>query len=152
MTVVRKAREEDIPLIAKFQVQMAWETEGISLEDTIVLLGVQHVFKNRECGFYIVSEIEKNVVASMLLTPEWSDWRNSEFLWIQSLYVLPEFRKMNVFRNMFSYIKKIVDQSENYGGLKLYVENDNSSAKRAYLNVGMHSSRYRLFEWNKKEY
>ena len=148
---VRNAIPEDIETIALFQQKMARETEGIDLESPVVIRGVQSVFEDPSKGFYIVARQDEKVIASMLLTPEWSDWRNRLFLWIQSLYVVPEFRKKGVFTMMYNHIKKMVRQSDAYAGIKLYVDRDNLRAQEVYKRVGMISSHYNLFEWNKDQ-
>jgi GNAT superfamily N-acetyltransferase len=108
---------------------------------------VKAVFDDSKKGFYIVSTNNSQVVASMLITPEWSDWRNGYFLWIQSLYVIPSFRKQGIFRNMYQFIKQTIVESANYLGLRLYVEENNKIAVDVYVNVGMKGSHYKMFEW-----
>ena len=147
MIEVRKANREDIPYIIEFQKQMALETESTTLNDQKINRGVEAVFDDPEKGFYTVSTSNSQVVASMMITPEWSDWRNGYFLWIQSLYVIPSFRKQGVFRNMYQYIKQTVVETANYLGLRLYVEENNNTAIDVYLNVGMKGSHYKMFEW-----
>ena len=147
MIEVRKANLEDIPHIVEFQKQMAFETEGLYLNDQKINEGVKAVFDDLEKGFYVVSFSESQVVASMMITPEWSDWRNGYFLWIQSLYVIPSFRKQGVFRKMYKYVKQTFIESEQYLGLRLYVEENNKNAMAAYTNVGMKISHYKMFEW-----
>ena len=147
MTEVRKAKQEDIPQIIKFQQQMAQETEDLTLVDQKIKKGVEAVFNDPEKGFYIVATSNSSVVASMLITSEWSDWRNGYFLWIQSLYVIPTFRKQGVFRNMYQYIKQTVVETANYLGLRLYVEENNNTAIDVYMNVGMKGCHYKMFEW-----
>ena len=88
MVEVRKATRADIPVIIGFQKQMALETEDLHLEDPIVENGVNAVFDDPNKGFYIVAYNNTSIVASLMLTPEWSDWRNRYFLWIQSLFVI----------------------------------------------------------------
>ncbi|MCD4731047.1 MAG: GNAT family N-acetyltransferase [Bacteroidales bacterium] len=144
---MRKAKQEDIPQIIKFQQQMAQETEDLTLVDQKIKKGVEAVFNDPEKGFYIVATSNSQTVASMMITPEWSDWRNGYFLWIQSLYVIPTFRKQGVFRNMYQYIKQTVVETANYLGLRLYVEENNNTAIDVYLNVGMKGSHYKMFEW-----
>lgn len=141
------ADQEDIPQIVEFQKMMALETEDFSLDDTKINKGVASVFDDPEKGFYIVAESENQITASMMVTPEWSDWRNGYFLWIQSLYVIPDFRKQGVFRKMYQHIKQTVIDSEIFLGLRLYVEENNNSAMDVYTNVGMKTSHYRMFEW-----
>ena len=147
---IREAKDTDAGIIAGFQQKMALETEGLTLDNNKVTSGVKAVFDDPSKGFYIVAEETDQVVASMLLTPEWSDWRNGTFLWIQSLYVIPEYRKQGIFRLMFEFVKQKVNTSEDYVGIKLYVDQNNENAQKAYEQVGMDASHYRMFEWNKK--
>lgn len=146
---IHKARQKDIPYIVDFQQKMAFETEGLKLDNQKLIKGVSKVFDNPAKGFYLIVEVEGKPIASVLLTPEWSDWRNSTFLWIQSLYVMPNFRKLGVFRQIYSYVKSMVDSSAEYAGIKLYVDEHNIIAQKAYSQVGMQHSHYHLFEWEK---
>ena len=147
MIEVRNANPEDIPYIIEFQKQMALETEELTLDDQKINKGVEAVFDNPEKGFYIVTTSNSQVVASMLITTEWSDWRNGYFLWLQSLYVTSSFRKQGIFRNMYQFIKQTVVETTNYLGLRLYVEENNKTAFDVYMNVGMKGSHYKMFEW-----
>ena len=147
MVEVRRAKRGDIPYIIEFQKQMALETEDLTLDDQKIKKGVEAVFNDPEKGFYVVSTSNSQIVASMMITPEWSDWRNGYFLWIQSLYVIPSFRKQGVFRNMYQFIKQTIVESSNYLGLRLYVEENNNTAIDVYMNVGMKGSHYKMFEW-----
>ncbi|HPE57444.1 MAG TPA: GNAT family N-acetyltransferase [Bacteroidales bacterium] len=149
MITIRESVFNDTSVIADFQQKMAFETEDIYLDNNKVRAGVNAVMEDKSKGFYIVAE-EGEIVASMLLTPEWSDWRNGYFLWIQSLYVIPDYRKKGVFRMMYDFVKNKVNSSEAYVGIKLYVDQHNEVAQKAYEKVGMESSHYRMFEWNKK--
>ena len=149
---IRKAEKKDIRTIAEFQQKMARETENLQLDETVLVKGVGSVFENPSLGFYLLAQDEGRVIASMLLTPEWSDWRNSLFLWIQSLYVIPEYRKKGVFRMMYDHVRNMVSESDEYAGLKLYVDKGNTRAQEVYRRVGMEASHYNLFEWNKMEY
>ncbi len=148
MITIRDATKQDAQVIAEFQQKMARETEDLNLDINKVTAGVNAVMADRSKGFYIIAE-EDVVVASMLLTPEWSDWRNSYFLWIQSLFVIPAYRKKGVFRMMYDYVKEKVNASDTFAGIKLYVDQHNETAQLAYEKVGMESSHYRLYEWNK---
>jgi len=149
---IRKAEKNDIRTIAEFQQKMAHETEHLQLDESVLVDGVGSVFDNPSLGFYLLAQDEAQVIASMLLTPEWSDWRNSLFLWIQSLYVIPEYRKKGVFRMMYDHVRNMVSESDEYAGLKLYVDKGNTRAQEVYRKVGMEASHYNLFEWNKMEY
>lgn len=150
--IVRKANRKDIRTIARFQQKMAYETERLELDDRTLLNGVENVFLDPSKGFYLVAQEKEAVIASMMLTPEWSDWRNSLFLWIQSLYVLPEYREKGVFRMMYEHVREMVLDSDTYAGLKLYVDQGNTRAQEVYRKVGMTASHYNLFEWNKFSY
>jgi len=146
---VKKASPDHISVIADFQQKMAFETEGLKLNNSRLIKGVSQVFSDPAKGFYLIVEEEGEMIASVLLTPEWSDWRNSTFLWIQSLYVLPAFRKQGVFRMIYDFVKSMVATSDDYAGIKLYVDEHNTIAQEAYSKVGMDASHYRLFEWEK---
>jgi len=150
MISVRKANREDISTIVSFQQNMALETESMILDPSIVTKGVTRVFDQPENGFYLVATEKNMVVGSMLLTPEWSDWRNATWLWIQSVYVGTEHRKKGVFKSLYNYIQDVVIKTENYAGLKLYVDQDNTRAQEVYKKMGMDLSHYQLFEWSKK--
>jgi ribosomal protein S18 acetylase RimI-like enzyme len=146
MTTIRKATPEDAAEIIDFQQKMAWETEKMTLVPEIIIKGVKAVFNDSSRGQYWVAEDHGKIVASLLITNEWSDWRNSNVWWFQSVYVLPEFRRTGIFRSMYQYIK---DESYKCGvpGLRLYVETNNSSAQKTYEALGMKSEHYIMFEW-----
>ena len=150
--IIRKATTDDIRTIAAFQQKMAYETESLELDSEVLLEGVGNVFRDPSKGFYLVAQEKESIIASMLLTPEWSDWRNSLFLWIQSLYVIPAYRRKGVFRMMYDHVQQMVRESDGYAGIKLYVDQGNERAQEAYRRVGMKASHYNLFEWNKFNY
>ncbi|MGQ9608629.1 MAG: GNAT family N-acetyltransferase [bacterium] len=143
---VRLAKEEDIDYIVKFNKEMAFETEGIILSYPKLKDGVTAVFKDKNKGFYLVAEIDGNLVGQALITSEWSDWRNAFFWWIQSVYVVPEHRRSGVLRSIFDQIRSISEQNSNVCGLRLYVEKNNFIAKKAYENLRMYESHYDLYE------
>jgi GNAT superfamily N-acetyltransferase len=149
MITIRKATPEDASAIIDFQQKMAWETEQLTLEPEIITRGVNEVFANPACGQYWVAEENSIVLASLLITFEWSDWRNTNVWWFQSVYVLPAFRRKGVFRSMYSRIR---DEAEKQcvAGLRLYVETNNSAAQKTYETLGMKSEHYRMYEWLKE--
>ena len=149
MITVRKAKKIDKNTIANFQVSMAKETEQIDLDRDIVNKGVNAVFNSPEKGIYFVSESENKIIASLLITFEWSDWRNGNVYWIHSIYVLPEFRKKGVFKTMYLHLKNIAQMDENIRGLRLYVDKTNINAQKVYEIMGMDGDHYMLFEWMK---
>jgi GNAT superfamily N-acetyltransferase len=149
MINIRKAIPEDAPAIIDFQQKMAWETEKLNLEPEIITNGVNNVFVSPACGQYWVAEYSGIVVASLLITFEWSDWRNTNVWWFQSVYVLPAFRRRGIFRLMYLQIKDEAGK-QNVAGLRLYVETNNSTAQRTYESLGMKSEHYRMYEWFKE--
>ena len=149
MTIIRKAKPEDVEVIVDFQQRMAWETEHMTLVPGIIDKGVKAVFNDSSRGQYWLAEEKGNIVASLLITYEWSDWRNCNVWWFQSVYVLPEFRRTGIFRSMYMHIKNEAVK-ESVAGLRLYVETNNSVAQHTYEALGMKSIHYKMFEWMKK--
>lgn len=146
MITIRKATSEDAPAIIDFQQKMAWETEQMTLPADIITKGVNAVFGNAIRGQYWVAEDNGIVVASLLITYEWSDWRNTNVWWFQSVYVLPEYRRRGIFRSMYSGIRDEAAR-QNVAGLRLYVETNNSRAQKTYESLGMRSDHYTMYEW-----
>jgi GNAT superfamily N-acetyltransferase len=149
MITIRKATTADAPAIIDFQKKMAWETEQLTLPPEIIKNGVNAVFINPSLGQYWVAEKEDNVIASLLITNEWSDWRNTTVWWFQSVYVLPSYRRTGVFRAMYSHIKNEAEK-QGVAGLRLYVETNNSRAQKTYEALGMNNRHYALYEWLKE--
>lgn len=146
MITIRVAKRTDSERIISFQLAMALETEGLALEKKILTNGVKAVFDNPSKGRYFVAESDGMIIASLLITYEWSDWRNLHVWWFQSVYVLPEYRRKGVFRQMYSLVK---NQAEEKGaaGLRLYVETNNVPARKTYEALGMSSEHYTMYEW-----
>ncbi|WP_372776285.1 N-acetyltransferase family protein [Mangrovibacterium sp.] len=147
--LIREAKIEDAPAIAGFQLAMALETEDLKLDETVLSAGVRAVFDDPGKGSYYVCEIDGQLVASLLTTFEWSDWRNGTVLWIQSVYVKPEFRKKGIYSSMYQHIQKLVAHDENLKGIRLYAEKSNHRAHRVYEKSGMSADHYQLYEWLK---
>ena len=147
--IIRQATQEDHKSLVDFQLAMAHETEGIVLHRPTVELGVQAVLNDSAKGNYYVAETNGQVVASLLTTFEWSDWRNGTILWIQSVYVKPAFRRNGVYRKMYAHIKELVKQNNNLNGIRLYADKTNLPAQKTYENLGMNQDHYTMFEWMK---
>ena len=147
--IIRKAKEEEYNTIVGFQLAMAKETEGIELHRDTVEQGVKSVLADAGKGCYYVAEINDEVVGSLLTTYEWSDWRSGTILWIQSVYVLPEFRRKGVYRNLYSHLKKMVLTDESLNGIRLYADKTNKTAHKTYRKLGMADDHYLTFEWLK---
>jgi GNAT superfamily N-acetyltransferase len=137
---------QDSETIAKFNIAMAWETEKKKLELPIVSKGVQTLLDNPRHGFYVVAEVEGEVVGSLMVTYEWSDWRCSVFWWIQSVYVKPQFRKQGIFRSLYEFLKDKASQEQNICGFRLYAEKSNDTAHNTYGSVGMKEAPYKFYE------
>lgn len=146
MIVIRKAVPSDADAIIDFQKKMAWETEKMKLDPGIVAKGVNAVFTDPSHGDYYVADIGGKVVASLLITFEWSDWRNCNVWWFQSVYVIPEFRRQGIFRKMYLHIRKMAEK-QGIAGLRLYVETKNTVAQKTYETLGMNSDHYNFYEW-----
>ncbi len=149
MIVVTEAYPNNQSRIVDFQLAMAKETEGIDLDRHVVEKGVKAVFDDPSKGKYYIATINDKVAASLLTTFEWSDWRNGEVYWIQSVYVLPEFRKQGVYKMMYKYIQDQIAELPNIMGIRLYVDSDNKPAQTVYAKLNMDGNHYRLFEWMK---
>ncbi len=143
---VRIAERKDIETIAELNLAMAWETESKRLSPVVLTQGIRAVFDNPIHGFYVVTECDGQVVGCLLITFEWSDWRNGLFWWIQSLYVRPAFRRCGVFRRLHDFIKAEALRRPELCGLRLYVEQSNHGAQSAYRQIGMKCSTYQLYE------
>lgn len=144
--MVRLGNRNDINTIVKFNAEMALETENISLSTEKLQKGVTGLFNDPQRGFYVVAEWDGKVVGQTMITYEWSDWRNANFWWIQSVYVMPEYRGFGVFRSIFEYIKNKAKESSDVCGFRLYVSKYNVQAKRTYESMGMEMSYYEMFE------
>ena len=149
MIHTRLSNKYDAPIIADFQIKMAKETEGLELDISTVKNGVLSVYRDPNKGKYYVATKEDIIVASMLITREWSDWRNSCIFWLQSVYVLPEKRGKGIFKQMYHHILKQVNENNEVAGLRLYVDMKNISAREVYTKLGMNGDHYQVFEWMK---
>lgn len=146
---IRTAKVEDADALTAFNQAMALETEGRQLDSEILKRGVEAVFQDDKKGFYVVAESDDKIVGGLMITFEWSDWRNSWFWWIQSVYILPEFRGQGLYRKLYQYVLEAAAQN-NVCGFRLYVEKENVSAQRVYEKLGMETSHYLMFEAGSK--
>lgn len=147
MIQIRQANKEDYEAIAAFQMKMALETENLKLDEETVRKGVQSAMQDPTKGKYFVGEENGKIISSLLVTFEWSDWRNKWVLWIQSVYVLPEYRKQGIFNQMYQKVKEWAEQDNEVSGIRLYVDKTNQRAIEVYKRVGMNGEHYQLFEW-----
>ena len=149
MITIRKASPADASVIIDFQQKMAWETEQMMLVTDVVSKGVKAVFDQYSRGQYWIAEHDGQTIASLLITYEWSDWRNADVWWFQSVYVVPEYRRQGVFRLMYSHIRNLAEEQD-VAGLRLYVETKNTRAQKTYEALGMSSEHYAFYEWMRK--
>ena len=146
---IRKGQPNDYQQIAFFQKQMALETEEQELDDKSLYDGVRSVFERTRDfhkGFYLIAESDSSVIGSLLITREWSDWRDAWFWWIQSVYVLPEWRRNGVYKRLHEKVREIAKIENDICGIRLYVEKTNKIAQAVYRQVGMSESNYILYE------
>ena len=144
--VIREARDEDASTLAELNLAMADETENLKLDPARLLDGVRAVLGDPSKGFYLVAEREGRVVGSLLVTSEWSDWRNGVFWWIQSVYVPPDQRRRGVFSALYRETLERARRDSNVCGVRLYVERENTLAQSVYEGLGMKSTAYSLME------
>jgi len=147
---VRLAKLEDAETIASFSAAMAFETEGRRLDLDRLYDGTIALLNSPDRGFFMVAELEqaddRQLLGQLMITYEWSDWRNGTFWWIQSVYVDPAWRRQSVFRLMHETVMTIAKTSPNVCGIRLYVEETNSAAQAVYRKVGLAPSSYAVFE------
>ena len=131
--------------IARFQVDMAMESEGLALDYERVRRGVQAVMDDEAKGRYIIAWLDGKVVACLMITREWSDWNSCWYWWIQSVYVLPEYRGRGIYKAMYNKVLDLA-KAEGIPQIRLYVDKDNSTTQAVYKKLGMAECHYCLYE------
>ena len=137
----------DIESIVQFQLDMAMESEGCILDKEKVTKGVTNAMLDESKGIYWVAKIEGKTVGSLMITREWSDWNNSWYWWIQSVYVTPEHRGKGIFKKMYNKVMELA-KSENIAQVRLYVDKNNLTAQQVYEKLGMKECHYYMYETN----
>ena len=143
---IRLARPADAPAIAAFNAAMALETEGKRLFPEVIGAGVRSLLRSPKAGFYLLAQTKTEIAGVLMITKEWSDWRNGAFWWIQSVYVRPEFRRQGVYRRLYRYVQALAKKDRRVCGFRLYVERENRRAQATYRALGMEKTRYLVFE------
>jgi ribosomal protein S18 acetylase RimI-like enzyme len=143
---IRLATRADAASLIAFNAAMALETEEKELLPEVIGAGVHALLNNPAAGFYVVAEENSLVVAALMITKEWSDWRNGNFWWIQSVYVRPEFRRQGVYKRLYRHVQALAAQDPAVCGFRLYVERENVRAQSTYKALGMKETRYLVFE------
>ena len=143
---IRDGTLSDTTIIASFNQKMAVETEGEILDPELIHAGVAALLADQSKGRYWVAEINGEIAGQLMITYEWSDWRNGMFWWIQSVYVEKEYRQQGVYKKMYSYIKDKALKDNSCTGIRLYVEQENKIAQSVYTKLEMKETHYKLFE------
>ena len=143
---IRFATVEDVDVIAGFNQAMALETENKVLPDAVIGAGVRTLMENPRDGFYVVAEVAGEIAASLMVTSEWSDWRNGFFWWIQSVYVARAHRRKGLYSAMYRFVKNEAGKRPDICGFRLYVEQENIGAQKTYEFLGMARTPYHLYE------
>ena len=143
---IRVAQLADAAVLAEHNVLLAKETEDLTLDPATTAKGVEAVLNDPSKGVYYVAEVDGAVVGQLLLTYEWSDWRNGSFWWIQSVYVKQEFRGRGLFRTLFEHLRELAGRRQDVRALRLYVHSENERARRSYERLGMKRSHYEVFD------
>lgn len=143
---IRIANREDAPALIEFNQAMALETEGKTLDAQILTSGVESVFGDERKDFYVVAEEQSKIIGGLMITFEWSDWRDAWFWWIQSVYILPEGRGKKIYSRLYDFVKEKARESKNVCGIRLYVEKENTHAQKVYEKLGMEASHYLMYE------
>jgi GNAT superfamily N-acetyltransferase len=143
---VRRATSADLEVVVEFNRLLAEESEGKTLDLTLLRPGVQAVLHDPHKGLYFLGEIDGQIVGQMAVTFEWSDWRNGWFWWIQSVYVQSGWRRQGVFRALFHHVQQTAQNEEQVIGVRLYVEKENLVAHQTYLGLGLVWTGYQVME------
>jgi len=142
---IRPAVPEDAEFLVQSNARLALESENLSLDMDRLRDGVHAMFDDPARGFYLIAEIDGARAGQMMVTYEWSDWRNGMFWWIQSVYTVPEMRRRGVFRALYAYTEELAKQSA-VCGLRLYVDVHNQAARETYRRCGMKETAYHVLE------
>lgn len=145
---IRLAESRDLESLVTFNLALARETEGRRLDRALLENGVKAILADSAKGFYVVMEHRPTgrTIGQLLITFEWSDWRNGVFWWLQSVYVQKEWRRRGVFKELYDYVLREGERRGNVAGIRLYVEQDNTVAQGVYAHVGLSAAPYKVFE------
>jgi GNAT superfamily N-acetyltransferase len=146
MPQVRDATLADLDFIVDSNARIAEETEHRTLDRTLLVPGVRTLLTDRSKGRYFIAEEAGRPVGQLMYTTEWSDWRNGDFWWIQSVYVRPEARRRGVFSLLYRHLERLARSSPDVCGIRLYMEAQNRTAHATYLKLGLVDSGYHVLE------
>jgi len=143
---IRDATPADAATIADYNTRLALESEGMILAPEVVGPGVRAMLADRSMGRYWVAEANGRIVGQIMVTYEWSDWRNGRIWWIQSVYVHPEFRGQGVFSGLYRHVEALAEASGEVRAIRLYVLTSNTRARATYHKLGMAETGYTVLE------
>jgi len=143
---VRPAGAQDVAVICEYNRLLAKETENKDLDLNVLRPGVEAMLNDPHKGRYFVAVSDAEVVGQLGVTGEWSDWRNGDFWWVQSVYVVLAWRRRGVFRRLFEHLLQVARAEPNVIGVRLYVEHDNRAAQETYRQLGLKVTDYHLME------
>ena len=146
---IRRANINDLNAIVEYNFNLAYETEDKELDKNILTNGVKGILEDETKGIYHVCEVDGKVVGQIMYTYEWSDWRAGTFIWVQSVYVHKDYRGKGIFKSLYNKVKEICDSSNEYVGIRLYVERENYNAQKTYQKIGMTECNYYMYEYEK---
>jgi len=146
---IRKGRLSDLDTLVGFMVAMAKETEDLALQAEVLTPGIEAALSDEQKGIYYIAEIDGEIAGSLMTTFEWSDWRNSWVLWVQSVFTHPSFRGKGVYKALYQNLVAKVEKGE-YAGIRLYVDKTNMGAQEVYEKLGMNGEHYHFYEWMKE--
>jgi GNAT superfamily N-acetyltransferase len=144
--IIRQADLSDAAVIAEFNLRLAEETEDLHLAPDCVAKGVAAILADPSKGLYYVAEVERQIVGQVMITYEWSDWRNGNLWWLQSVYVQKGFRRKGIFRALFQYLQDLASRRGDVCGIRLYMHSENARARNSYQRLGMKPTMYEVLE------
>lgn len=142
---LRAASASDADTLVDFNAAMALETENLVLDRSVLARGVRAALDDETKGMYFVAEVDGRVVGQLMITHEWSDWRDGDIWWIQSVYTHPDHRGRGVFASLYRHVEHIA-RERGAAGIRLYVETHNASARATYGKLGMELAPYAIME------
>ena len=142
---ITQGKASDIDAIVRFQADMAMESESTTLDRKKLANGVTAAINDESKGIYLVARAEGRAIGSLMLTREWSDWNNQWYWWIQSVYVMPEYRKKGIYKAMYATLKQMAREN-GVAQIRLYADKTNLPAQQVYQRLGMEQSHYLMFE------
>ena len=144
--MTRQATNSDAVIIADFNASMAKETENLELDRERLRKGTEALLADSSKGIYYLAETDGKVVGQLMITYEWSDWRNATFWWIQSVFVHPDYRQQGIFRSLYHHVESIARKRGDVCGLRLYVDTSNKHAQQTYESIGLKRSHYQMMD------